>query len=72
MFLHNIYKKILLHTILLTRFVLVVCTDCILKRLRMFIYNICKIRLLRELTQTGKKVLELLLSKRIVKLCIDF
>ena len=67
MLLHNIYEKILLHLGPLTGFVLAVRTDCILKGC-MFIQTVYKIGLPSKVTQAGTIILELLLSKRIVKL----
>ena len=38
-FIHNIYEKTLLHPGPLAGFVLAVCTNCILKGLRMYVYT---------------------------------
>ena len=69
MLLYNTYEKILLHLGPLTGFVSAVHTDYILKGLRIYVFQtVYKIGLLSKVTQTGTIILELLLSKRIVKL----
>ena len=72
MLLQNMYEKILLHLGPLIGFVLAVHADCILKGC-MLIQTTNKIGLLSKVTQTGTIILELLISKRIVKLrhCIE-
>ena len=68
MFLHNIYKRILLHPVPLTGFIVAVCIDCVSKEVEDVFQNIYKIGLHSKLTQTGTIILELLLPKRIIKL----